>query len=87
MAFSEKVENDVKFVQHRLWHEREEVYRLFQKQARVYVCGDGKYMAPGVRETFIKIYQELSNKSVDESKMWFAQIEKEGVRYVTDVFL
>lgn len=87
LAFSEKVEDEVKFVQHRLWKERVEVFNLFQQQARFFVCGDGKYMAPAVKATFLKIYQELANKTKAEAQEWFATIEKEGIRYVTDIFI
>ena len=87
LAFSEKVEEEVKFVQHRLWKERVEVFNLFQQQARFFVCGDGKYMAPAVKATFLKIYQELANKTKAEAQEWFYTIEKEGIRYVTDIFI
>ena len=85
-AFAMAPENDIKYVQDRIWAEREKIVELFQQNARIFVCGDGKYMAPAVRETFIKIYQEESGVSAEEAMTWAGEIEKQGVRYVTDVF-
>jgi len=44
-------------------------------------------MAPAVKATFLKIYQELANKTKAEAQEWFFTIEKEGIRYVTDIFI
>ena len=44
-------------------------------------------MAPAVGETFIKIYQEYQGVSNENAEKWMIGIEREGVRYVTDVFV
>ena len=60
------------FVQHRLWQDIDRVAELLDAGAHIYVCGDGKRMAPAVRETLAKI------ADIDH-------LEATG-RYVADVF-
>jgi cytochrome P450 / NADPH-cytochrome P450 reductase len=51
-VFSEAPEGGARFVQHRIAAEADEVWELLEAGARVHVCGDGRYMAPGVRAAF-----------------------------------
>ena len=74
------------FVQHRVWKDRADVARLFQQGAHVYVCGDGRRMAPAVRETLVRIYQDAVGVTADAAERWVDQIERETGRYVSDVF-
>jgi len=85
-AFFKKPDGDVMFVQHRVWKDRADVARLFQQGAHVYVCGDGRRMAPAVRETFVRIYQDAVGVTADAAERWVDQIERETGRYVSDVF-
>ena len=87
MAYSQLPGGEVSFVQHKMWQEKEKIAHLFDQNARIYVCGDGKHMAPSVRTTFMKIYQEKNQLNQEEAEMWMTAIEQEAVRYVTDVFL
>lgn len=43
-------------------------------------------MAPAVRETLVRIYQEASGASDSEAQRWVDVIEHERGRYVSDVF-
>lgn len=85
-AFSQQAEGEVSFVQHRVWAERARVSDLFRRGATVYVCGDGRYMAPAVRETLLGIYREASGASDADAQRWADVIEHEYGRYVSDVF-
>jgi cytochrome P450/NADPH-cytochrome P450 reductase len=85
-AFSEKPDGDAQFVQHRVWKDRTEVAELFRRGAHVYVCGDGRRMAPAVRETFVRVYQEAVGATVDTAERWVDTVERETGRYVSDVF-
>jgi cytochrome P450/NADPH-cytochrome P450 reductase len=85
-AFSQQPEGEVSFVQHRVWAERARVAGLFRQGGTVYVCGDGRYMAPAVRETLMRIYKEASGKSDSEVEKWADMVEHEHGRYVSDVF-
>ena len=86
-AYSKVPENNMKYVQDKVWEERNRIVSLFKKGAKIYVCGDGKKMAPAVKTTLIKLYQEESNLDLAAAEAWADKMEKEGVRYVTDVFL
>lgn len=85
-AFSSAPEGEVMFVQHRVWKDRAEVASLFREGAQFYVCGDGKYMAPAVRETFVRIYQKATQIDDAGANAWADRMEHEHGRYVSDVF-
>ncbi|MGW2645623.1 bifunctional cytochrome P450/NADPH--P450 reductase [Streptomyces sp. NPDC001393] len=85
-AFSAAPENGAAFVQHRIAAEADEVWELLERGARVYVCGDGARMAPGVRAAFRSLYQERT-PGADEAAAgrWLDSLVAEG-RYVEDVY-
>ncbi|HMN21532.1 MAG TPA: cytochrome P450 [Ottowia sp.] len=85
-AFFKAPEGEVSFVQHRLWQDRADVAELFRRGAHVYVCGDGKHMAPAVRDTFLRIYAEAAGATREQAEAWADKIERETGRYVSDVF-
>ncbi|RSL75152.1 hypothetical protein CEP51_011132 [Fusarium floridanum] len=77
-----------KYVQDRIWQDKEEFIELWEKGATVYVCGS-RAMADSVREVMIKVKSEMERRSggemgFEEAKKWFD--EQRNVRYVTDVF-
>lgn len=75
-----------KYVQHRLSHDREEVYKLWDRGAKIYVCGS-RDVGKAVEAVCIDMVQESgSSKDVteDKAKAWFEKQRNE--RYVTDVF-
>ncbi|WNG21205.1 bifunctional cytochrome P450/NADPH--P450 reductase [Cystobacter fuscus] len=84
-AFFRQPEGDVLFVQHRLWKEREQVKALLAQGAMFFICGDGRRMAPAVRETLARIHQETVGCSEAEATAWLEGMEKQG-RLVADVF-
>jgi cytochrome P450 / NADPH-cytochrome P450 reductase len=84
-AFTYQPEEEVTFVQHRVWRERDRVRDLFRQGATVYVCGDGRHMAPAVRENLVRIYQDATGGTGEEATAWIAEVERNG-RYVSDVF-
>jgi len=85
-AFSEAPDAEVTFVQHRVWQRRDAVTALFRCGAIVFVCGDGARMAPAVRATFVRIYQDALGVCVEEAEAWADKVERETGRYVADVF-
>jgi cytochrome P450 / NADPH-cytochrome P450 reductase len=76
---------DDEFVQHRLWRDRARVAELLAAGARIYVCGDGKRMAPAVRDTLERIQAEHACISAAAAREWLHELEATG-RYVADVF-
>lgn len=86
LAFSENPEEeDVYFVQHRLWKERSRVKELLDQGAYIFVCGDGSKMAPAVRGTLTRICTEASAADLEDSLKQVESLVKEG-RYVEDIF-
>jgi cytochrome P450/NADPH-cytochrome P450 reductase len=77
-----------KYVQDRMWMDRKDVVNLWQKGARVYVCGS-REVGESVKTVVIKIAMENAEEncqSMSEEKAlkWFEGIKNE--RYATDVF-
>ncbi|MFE1172403.1 bifunctional cytochrome P450/NADPH--P450 reductase [Streptomyces sp. NPDC058773] len=84
-VFSERPENGHRFVQHRIAAESAEVWELLQAGARVYVCGDGSRMAPGVRAAFRDLHGAHTGASPQESEAWLRELTASG-RYIEDVY-
>ncbi|MFF7945820.1 bifunctional cytochrome P450/NADPH--P450 reductase [Streptomyces griseorubiginosus] len=74
------------YVQHRIAAESAEVWELLRAGARVYVCGDGSRMAPGVRHALRTLFREHTPHA-DESaaERWLDGLVRDG-RYVEDVY-
>jgi cytochrome P450/NADPH-cytochrome P450 reductase len=85
-AFSHAPDGEVKFVQDRIWQDRTEAAELFRQGAIVYVCGDGRRMAPAVRDTLLAIYRETTGASGDVAQRWADEVEHERGRFVEDLF-
>ncbi|AOP48764.1 cytochrome P450 [Streptomyces lydicus] len=84
-VFSARPENGHRFVQHRIAAEAAEVWELLQAGARVYVCGDGSRMAPGVRAAFRDLHAAHTGASAQESEAWLRELTAAG-RYIEDVY-
>ncbi|MGW0949479.1 bifunctional cytochrome P450/NADPH--P450 reductase [Streptomyces sp. NPDC002623] len=85
-AFSEAPIDGRRFVQDRIAAEADEVWQLIGGGARVYVCGDGTHMAPGVRQAFRSLYVR-ANPGADDTQAgaWLQGLMADG-RYVEDVY-
>jgi cytochrome P450 / NADPH-cytochrome P450 reductase len=78
-----------RYVQERLWEERDEMVKVFNQGAKLYVCGSAM-VGEGVAATTKKIYLEtaealrkdLTDEEVDE---WFQRIRND--RYASDIFV
>ncbi|QEV21572.1 bifunctional cytochrome P450/NADPH--P450 reductase [Streptomyces alboniger] len=84
-TYSKAPEGDLRFVQHRIAAEAEEVWRLLEAGAAVHVCGDGSRMAPGVREAFQSVRTKFAGGDAAEAEAWWRDLVTEG-RYVEDVY-
>ncbi|MFI9758799.1 cytochrome P450 [Streptomyces sp. NPDC051963] len=74
------------FVQHRIAAEAGEVWELLSAGARVYVCGDGSRMAPGVRDAFRTLYRERTpDADAATAERWLDGLIADG-RYIEDVY-
>ena len=77
-----------KYVQDRLWHEREEIRDLFSEGARAYICGSAA-VGKGVADTVAKMRMEGLERmgkstTYDENLSWWEGLR--GERYAVDVF-
>ncbi|MFI9201485.1 bifunctional cytochrome P450/NADPH--P450 reductase [Streptomyces sp. NPDC053048] len=73
------------FVQHRMAAEADELWPLLQAGARVYVCGDGTRMAPGVRAALRDLYAHRTGVDAQAADAWLRELTDAG-RYVEDVY-
>ena len=86
-AYSAVPDGPASFVQDKVWVERERIVDLFDNGALFYVCGDGKAMAPAVRATLVRIYQDACRTTQSEAETWAHESEHEQGRYFADVFV
>ncbi|MGI5461142.1 bifunctional cytochrome P450/NADPH--P450 reductase [Streptomyces sp. CA-249302] len=84
-TFMHAPQDGVRFVQERIAREGDEVWRLLQAGGLVFVCGDGRRMAPGVREAFRALYREHTGADDEAAAAWLTAMTDSG-RYVEDVW-
>ncbi|MFF4658964.1 bifunctional cytochrome P450/NADPH--P450 reductase [Streptomyces sp. NPDC001381] len=84
-AFSAVSGHPARFVQNALANASEEVWQALEDGAYVYVCGDGRRMAPAVREALAAIHREHTGGDDEAAQQWLARLEAEQ-RYQQDVF-
>lgn len=77
-----------RYVQDRLYRDREDVWALWEKGAKIFVCG-GREVGRVVEDVCIHMAMEASSQrgkemNEQQAKKWFASQRNE--RYVTDVF-
>lgn len=85
-AFSREPDTTAPYVQDQVWAHRARIAELFQQGGTVYLCGDGERMAPAVRDTLTRIYQDATDATRDEAEQWIDAIEREHGRFVADIF-
>ncbi|MGE6494391.1 bifunctional cytochrome P450/NADPH--P450 reductase [Cupriavidus metallidurans] len=74
-----------RYVQDLLWQRREQVWAQVRDGATIYVCGDGRRMAPAVRQTLIDIGKAQGGMTDEAASDWFGGLVAQG-RYRQDVF-
>ncbi|MCT9089030.1 cytochrome P450 [Streptomyces sp. ASQP_92] len=84
-AFSAPADGDGRFVQHRIAADADDIWPLIEAGARIYVCGDGSRMAPGVRDALRALYAGRTGAGAEEAENWLGRLTAEG-RYVEDVY-
>ena len=78
-AFSRDPDGDVRYVQDRVWAERETLLDLVEQGAHLYVCGDVTGMGPAVEETLNRVGHSAGDAQ------WLERLQGSG-RYATDLF-
>ncbi|RDL29977.1 Bifunctional cytochrome P450 reductase [Venustampulla echinocandica] len=89
-AFSKAKEQSkgCRYVQDRVWEERERMREVFDQGAKLYVCGSNT-VGEGIGVMIKKIYEEATeargkSKTDEEIESWFQDIKSN--RYASDVF-
>lgn len=85
LAFSAVESHPWRFVQDALWAEQERVWALIEAGASIYVCGDGRFMAPAVRDTLIRIWMQQRGGEHAQGSEWLEGMIADG-RFHQDVF-
>ena len=85
LAHSALDEYSHQYVQHALAGAGPSLWPLLRDNAQIFVCGDGKLMAPAVRETLIDIHEAQSGGGRDAASQWLEDLIDAG-RYHQDVY-
>lgn len=85
LAFSAVPSHPWRFVQDAVLAEQERVWAALRAGAQIFVCGDGRYMAPAVREALIAIHMQQAGTDHEHSSAWLEGLIEQG-RYHQDVF-
>ncbi|HEX8484001.1 bifunctional cytochrome P450/NADPH--P450 reductase [Sphingomonas sp.] len=85
LAFSAVPSHPWRFVQDALWAEQGRVWAALEAGASVYLCGDGKHMAPAVRDTLIRIQMQQTGGEHAAGSDWLNTMIEQG-RFHQDVF-
>lgn len=73
------------YVQDQLLANQDEVWRMLQDGAIIYVCGDASRMAPGVRRAFGAIYAQKTAANEQAAEQWLNEMVAQN-RYLVDVW-
>jgi cytochrome P450 / NADPH-cytochrome P450 reductase len=84
-VFSRYESLDVRYVQHKLWECRKEVYKQLKNNAKVYLCGEGGGMALDVKQTIRRIWKEGYGYGDEATDNWMRDELME--RFSIDVFI
>jgi cytochrome P450/NADPH-cytochrome P450 reductase len=85
LAFSSQEGHPHRFVQDALLDAADAVWDAIEDGAPIYVCGDGRFMAPAVRAALIGICQAKQGISHEAASAWLESLIQNGV-YHQDVF-
>ncbi|MEU2234077.1 bifunctional cytochrome P450/NADPH--P450 reductase [Streptomyces vietnamensis] len=82
-AYSQLPEGEIRYVQHRLWEQRQRVRALMDDGAHVYVCGDAAGMGSAVEEALGRIGATAG--ADQDCEAWLRTMRETG-RYATDMY-
>ena len=85
MAYSQVAGHSHRYVQDAVWAARDAVWDVVAKGGQIFLCGDGRYMAPAVRDTLIKIHVEKTCGDHLAGSTWLEGLIEDGI-YHQDVF-
>jgi cytochrome P450/NADPH-cytochrome P450 reductase len=84
-AFSRQPIYGRKYAQHEMLAHQDECWDLIDQGAQIFVCGNARTLAPGVRAALQQIYAEKSTSTASEAERWLAGLRREH-RYLEDIW-
>lgn len=85
VAFSSLEGHPHRFVQDALLDAADAVWDALEEGAPIYVCGDGRFMAPAVRAALIEICRTKQGIDHEAASAWLESLIQQGI-YHQDVF-
>jgi cytochrome P450/NADPH-cytochrome P450 reductase len=82
-TFRPEASKNCKFVQDRIWEDREDTASFFRMGAQVYICGAG-IVGSGIEQVMTRIRAETTGEDEATATKWVQDLK--GVRYWADVF-
>ena len=73
------------YVQDRIRAEAQTLAPLLANRPQLYLCGDGKVMAPAVRDAIVSIHRDATDMSAEAAEAWCRELEATD-RFLTDVW-
>ncbi len=84
-VFSRAPQGGLRYVQHCLKAQADDVWNLIGRNASIFVCGNAKTMAPEVRDTLVDIFAAKTGASASEGAAWLADLRRDG-RFIEDIW-
>nr|WP_277923718.1 cytochrome P450 [Sphingomonas sp. TREG-RG-20F-R18-01] len=85
LAFSQVPEQPHLYVQDALWAARNAIWTALSQGGQIFLCGDGRFMAPAVRDTLIRIHADKTGGDHLAGSKWLEAMVEDGI-YHQDVF-
>lgn len=85
MAFSQLAGHPHRYVQDAIWAARDAVWDVVAQGGQIFVCGDGRFMAPAVRDTLIRMHADKTGGDHLAGSNWLEGLIEDGV-YHQDVY-
>ncbi len=84
-AFSREFGKPKTYVQQAIKNHSEDVWRLLQREAVIFVCGEASRMAPDVRQAFAGVFQEHTSTAAADAQAWLTGLVARH-RYLEDIW-
>jgi cytochrome P450/NADPH-cytochrome P450 reductase len=84
-AFSREPGKPKTYVQQAIEKHSEDVWRLLQQEAVIFVCGEASRMAPSVRQALAGVFQQRTGTTAFDAQPWLAGLVA-SQRYLEDIW-
>jgi cytochrome P450 / NADPH-cytochrome P450 reductase len=84
-AFSREPGKPKAYVQQAIKERSEDVWRLLQQEAIIFVCGEASRMAPDVRQAFVEVFQQHTGTTAADGNAWLTGLVANH-RYLEDIW-